>query len=78
MVCVGPHRLNRRGMKTVLPLFDRLIDCIITYADVKNPARDHKVEKHHSEGKNVRRRTFHTKRKRKWYKKILRKGDISK
>ena len=41
----------------------------------------HKVEKHHSEEKNVRR-TPHTKRKRKWYKKILGKilgkTDISK
>ena len=40
----------------------------------------HKIEKqHHSEGKNVRR-TLHTERKRKWYKKILgrRKSDISK
>ena len=27
----------------------------------------HKVEKHHPEGKNVRR-TLHTKRKRQWYK----------
>ena len=35
------------------------------------------VEKHRSEGKNVRR-TLHTKRKQKWYKKILGKSDISK
>ena len=34
---------------------------------IQNPARDHKVEKHHSEGKNVRR-TLHSKRKRPWYK----------
>ena len=35
----------------------------LTYADVKNPARGHKVEKHHPEGQNVRR-TLHTIRKR--------------
>ena len=46
-------------------------------ADVKNPARGHKVEKQHSKGKNVRR-TLHKKRKRKWYKKILGKSGISK
>ena len=34
----------------------------------KIPARGHKVEKHHSEGNNVRR-TLHTKIKRKWYQK---------
>ena len=32
-----------------------LIDWILTQANAKNPARGHKVEKHHSEGKNVRR-----------------------
>ena len=36
---------------------------VFTEADVKNPARGHKVEKHNPEGKNVRR-TLHTKRKR--------------
>ena len=56
---------------------DWLIDWILTQADVKNPVRGHKVEKHHSEGKNVRRtlrRTLHTKRKRKWYKKYSEKA----
>ena len=44
------------------------------------PVRGQKVGKHgkhHSEGKNVRR-TLDTKRKRKWYQKILGKSDISK
>ena len=47
-----------------------MIDWILTPAVVRNPARGHKVEKHHSEEKNVRR-TFHTKRKGKWHKKYF-------
>ena len=43
-----------------------------THKTHKNPARGHKVEKHHSEGKNVRR-TLHTKSKWKWYRKSTRK-----
>ena len=47
-------------------------DVLLNY-DVKNPARGHKVEKHHPEGKNVRR-TLHTKKKRQWYKKYSEKA----
>ena len=53
---------------------DWLIDWILPQANVKNPARGHKVEKHHySEGKDVRH-TLHTKRKRQWYKKYSEKA----
>ena len=45
-----------------------LIDWLLTSAGVESPVHGHEVEKHHSEGKNVRR-TLHTERKRKWYKK---------
>ena len=46
---------------------------MLTQADVKNPARGHKVEKHHPEGRNVRR-TLHIKRKRQWYQKYSEKA----
>ena len=45
---------------------------VLAEADVKNPARGHKVVKHHPEGKNVRY-TLHTRRKRQRYQKYTRK-----
>ena len=48
----------------------------LAQADVKNPARCHKVETHHPEGKKVRRTTLY-KQKRQWYR-ILGKSDIFK
>ena len=50
---------RERGFHLRLVLIINLMDC--TQAHVKNPARGHKVEKHHSEGENGR----HTLRRKK-------------
>ena len=70
----GPRRERRREFHSQTIDFFLISYACLCHQNVKsikkNSARNHKVEKHHPEGKNVRR-TLHTKRNRKWYKKIL-------